>query len=194
MRHAKSCARPRKSLARPSERWRDSARLLPMLTVVSILMIALCFTGCATSRKTSSQLVSSTAQESVDSLRYEVRKIETVTVPLSQVILEIPIDSLRKLPQKAEYRAKSGQANAVVQYRQDTIVVYSICDSLKTQCEYYESMATTYKQAYEDLQDLVREEKEHRSNPIKTALISFLVGVVIGILLTIIVKLKFRIL
>lgn len=117
-----------------------------------------------------------------------------MTVPQSQVKLEIPIDSLRKLPQKAEYRAKSGQANAVVQYRQDTIVVYSICDSLKTQCEYYESMATTYKQAYEDLQDLVREEKEHRSNPIKTALISFLVGVVIGILLTIIVKLKFRIL
>ena len=115
-----------------------------------------------------------------------------MTVPQSQVILEIPIDSLRKLPQKAEYRAKSGQANAVVQYRQDTIVVYAICDSLKKQCEYYESMATTYKQAYKDLQNLVQEEKEQCSNHIKTVLISFLVGVVIGILLTIIVKLKFK--
>ena len=115
-----------------------------------------------------------------------------MTVPQSQVKLEIPIDSLRKLPQKAEYRAKSGQANAVVQYRQDTIVVYSICDSLKAQCEYYENVAATYKEAYEDLQNIVREDKEQRSNPVKIALISFLVGVVIGILLTIIVKLKFK--
>ena len=115
-----------------------------------------------------------------------------MTVPQSQVTLEIPIDSLRRLPQKAEYRTKSGQANAVVQYRQDTIVVYAICDSLKLQCEYYENVAATYKEAYEDLQNIVQEEKEQRSNPIKIALISFLVGVVIGILLTIIVKLKFK--
>lgn len=115
-----------------------------------------------------------------------------MTVPQSQVTLEIPIDSLRRLPQKAEYRTKSGQANAVVQYRQDTIVVYAICDSLKLQCEYYECMATTYKDAYEELQNLVQEEKEQRSNPVKMVSISFLVGVVIGILLTIIVKLKFK--
>ena len=115
-----------------------------------------------------------------------------MTVPQSQVKLEIPIDSLRKLPQKAEYRAKNGQANAVVQYKLDTIIVYAICDSLKRQCEYYENVAATYKEAYEDLQNIVREDKEQRSNPVKIALISFLVGVVIGILLTIIVKLKFK--
>lgn len=117
-----------------------------------------------------------------------------MTVPQSQVILEIPIDSLRKLPQKAEYRAKNGQANAVVQHKRGAIIVYAICDSLKRQCEYYENVVATYKEAYEDLQNIVQEEKEQRSNPIKIALISFLVGVVIGILLTIIVKLKFRIL
>lgn len=115
-----------------------------------------------------------------------------MTVPQSLVKMEIPIDSLRKLPHKAEYRAKNGQANAVVQYKRDTIIVYAICDSLKRQCEYYETMATTYKEAYEGLQSLVQEEREQRSNPVKTALISFLVGVVIGILLTIIVKLKFK--
>ena len=115
-----------------------------------------------------------------------------MTVPQSQVILEIPIDSLRKLPHKAEYRAKSGQANAVIQYNQDTIIVYAICDSLKRQCEYYETMTTTYKELYEGLKTLVQEEKEQRPNPVKTALISFLVGVVIGIFLTIIVKHKFK--
>lgn len=192
MRHEKSYGRPKRSSVLPSVKWQGSARLSVMLTAVSILMIALSFTGCATSRKVSSQSVSNEVQESEDSLRYEVRKIETVTVPQSQVMLEIPIDSLRKLPHKAEYRAKSGQANAVVQYKRDTIIVYAICDSLKRQCEYYETMAMTYKEAYEGLQSLVQEEKEQRSNPVKTALISFLVGVVIGILLTIIVKLKFK--
>ena len=115
-----------------------------------------------------------------------------MTVPQSQVILEIPIDSLRKLPQKAEYRAKNGQANAVVQYKRDTIIVYAICDSLKRQCEYYENVAATYKEAYEDLQNILQEEKEQRMNPVRIAFISLLAGIVVGVLLTIIVKLKFK--
>ena len=115
-----------------------------------------------------------------------------MTVPQSQVMLEIPIDSLRKLPHKAEYRAKSGQANAVVQYKRDTIIVYAICDSLKRQCEYYETMAMTYKEAYEGLQSLVQEDKEQQTNPIRIAFVAFLVGVVIGVILTIIVKLKLK--
>ena len=115
-----------------------------------------------------------------------------MTVPQSQVILEIPIDSLRKLPQKAEYRAKNGQANAVVQYKRDTIIVYAICDSLKRQCEYYENVAATYKEAYEDLQNILQEEKEQRMNPVRIAFISLLAGIVVGVLLTIIVKLKIK--
>ena len=115
-----------------------------------------------------------------------------MTVPQSQVILEIPIDSLRKLPQKAEYRAKNGQANAVVQYKRDTIIVYAICDSLKRQCEYYENVAATYKEAYEDLQNIVQEEKEQYSNPIRIMLLAFLAGVIMGILLTNIVTRKFK--
>ena len=115
-----------------------------------------------------------------------------MTVPQSQVKLEIPIDSLRKLPQKAEYRAKNGQANAVVQYKRDTIIVYAICDSLKRQCEYYENIAVTYKEAYEDLQNILQEEKEQRMNPVRIAFISLLAGIVVGVLLTIIVKLKIK--
>ncbi len=113
-----------------------------------------------------------------------------MTVPQSQVKLEIPIDSLRKLPHNAVYRAKSGQANAVVQYKRDTLIVYAICDSLKRQCEYYETMAMTYKEAYEGLQSLVQKEKEQRSNPIRIAFISLFAGIIVGVLSTIIVKLK----
>lgn len=106
--------------------------------------------------------------------------------------MEIPIDSLRKLPEQAEYRAKSGQANAVVKFKRDTVIVYAICDSLQRQCEYYEQLAATYKEKYDNLQCQVQEEDEKRLNPVKTAVISFLAGVVIGVLLTIIVKLKIK--
>lgn len=105
--------------------------------------------------------------------------------------LEIPIDSLHKLPEKAEYRAKNGQANAVVQFNRDTVIVYAICDSLQRQCEYYESVAANYKEGYEALQNILQEEKEQRSNPIRIAFILF-AGIIGGVLSTIIVKLKFK--
>lgn len=104
--------------------------------------------------------------------------------------MEIPIDSLRKLPDNAEYRAKSGRANAVVKFKRDTVIVYAICDSLQRQCEYYEKVAATYKEAYNNLQNLVREEKEQRVNPVRIALVSLLAGIVVGVLSTIIVKPK----
>lgn len=104
--------------------------------------------------------------------------------------LEIAIDSLHKLPEKAEYRAKNGQANAVVQFNRDTVIVYAICDSLQRQCEYYESVAANYKEGYEALQNILQEEKEQRSNPIRIAFISLFAGIIVGVLSTIIVKLK----
>lgn len=106
--------------------------------------------------------------------------------------MEIQTDSLRKLPIGAEYHAKSGQASVSVKRNQDTIIVYATCDSLRRMCEYYERNAAIYKEAYDNLNEEVKTELEKQSNPVKTALISFLVGVVIGILLTIIVKLKIK--
>lgn len=102
--------------------------------------------------------------------------------------MEIPIDSLRRLPEKAEYRAKSGQANAVVKFKHDTVIVYAICDSLQRQCEYYESLVTTYKEGYETLKNILKEEKEQRSHPIRIAFISLFAGIIVGVLSIIIVK------
>ncbi|MBQ6800217.1 MAG: hypothetical protein IJP08_03815 [Bacteroidaceae bacterium] len=163
-----------------------------MLTTVSILMLALFCSGCATSRKVSQTTTTNEVRAFEDSLKHEVRIVETVTVPQSEVKIEIPIDSLRKLPEKAEYRAKSGQANAVVKFKRDTVIVYAICDSLQRQCEYYESVAANYKEAYESLHNILQEEKEQRMNPVRIAFISLLAGIVVGVLLTIIVKLKIK--
>lgn len=108
--------------------------------------------------------------------------------------MEIPTENLLKLPDKAEYRAKNGQASATVKIRNDTVYIDAACDSLQIMCEYYESQYNLYKNEYDELRSMQIDTSEKRSNPIKTVFVSFLVGVVIGILLTIIVKLKFKLL
>ena len=98
---------------------------------VSFVLIALCFQSCGTCRKATVTQTSAEIRVSADSLTREVRVLKTVTVPMSEAVLKIPTDSLRKLPEAAEYRAKSGQASAVVKHRGDTIIVYATCDSLQ---------------------------------------------------------------
>ena len=114
-------------------------------------------------------------------------------IPISEVTIAIPVDSLRKLPDKAGYRAKSGQASATVKMSNDTVYVDATCDSLQILCEYYESKYNLYKKGYDELRSIQVDTNEKCSNLIKTVFISFFIGVVIGVLLTIIAKLKFRI-
>ena len=113
---------------------------------------------------------------------------------MSEVKMEIPTENLLNLPDKAEYRVKNGQASATVRIRNDTVYIDATCDSLQIMCDYYESKYNLYKNGYNELRSIQVDMSEKRSNPIKTVFISFFVGVVIGVLLTIIVKLKFRIL
>lgn len=105
-------------------------------------------------------------------------------IPQSEVRLSIPMDSLRKLPKSAEFRGKKGQANVIVRKGGDTIYVYAICDSLQRRCDYYERRATLYKAAYDELVGLLEKEKERRTNPVRTALVSLLAGIIIGVLST----------
>ena len=108
-----------------------------------------------------------------------------MTVPMSEAVLKIPTDSLRKLPEAAEYRAKSGQASAVVKHRGDTIIVYATCDSLQRQCERYERETALYRDRLEALQSAVETEKVRNTNPFRTAVIAFIAGLASGIVLTI---------
>lgn len=102
-------------------------------------------------------------------------------VPISEVKLTIPMDSLRNLPPRAGYTAKSGRANVGVHTRGDTLIVYATCDSLRRMCEYYESISGIYKKGYEELQSSIRTEKEQRSNPVKIAITAFIAGLATGI-------------
>lgn len=113
---------------------------------------------------------------------------------MSEVKMEIPTENLLRLPDKAEYRVKNGQASATVKISDDTVFVAATCDSLQIMCDYYESKYNLYRNGYDELRNMQVKTNEKPSNTIKTVFISFLVGVVIGVLLTIIVKLKFKIL
>ena len=67
----------------------------------------------------------------------EVREVRPVTIPESRVEMEIPIESLRNLPEGSVYTEKKGQANVVVKYvpKTETVFVYATCDSLQVLCE-----------------------------------------------------------
>lgn len=195
MRHEKSCAKPKKNSAPPNAKWQGCARLSVMPAIAGMLMIVLSLTGCATSRK--KNLTANTTgqvQQLADSLRHEVREVKTVTLPRLEVSLAIPVDSLRKLPQGATYIARKGRVTAQVGYRNDSLLVSGISDSIRSYVEYNERLVAKYQLIKEELQQMAeqQEQKEQRTNPVRIAFVAFLAGMVIGILLTIIVKLKIK--
>lgn len=117
-----------------------------------------------------------------------MRQTWTETVPQEEAKLEIPLAELADLPEKAEYRAKNGRASATVQNKGGTIVVYATCDSLQRRCEYYERQLASYKNVLEQQKNEAKTEKERSSNPWKTFLTAFIVGVAAGIVLTILTR------
>lgn len=113
---------------------------------------------------------------------------------MSEVKLEIPTDSLLKLPEGSSFHAKSGQARLDIGKGKEpgTIVVYASCDSLQRQCEYYERESVAYRNAYGTLQSLFEEERERRSNPVKTFFTGLGIGIAITVLGMIIIKNKLK--
>lgn len=147
--------------------------------------------GCASTRKTARETTrTETATGRADSMRSEVRLIRTETVPKSEVSLKIPADSLLRLPPLASYSGKSGQASVSVSRDRDVITVYASCDSLQLLVEYYERTSSVWKERYEEMTGLYKEEIKQRSNPVKTFFYGFGVGILLSVLTTIIIILK----
>ena len=191
-----------------------------MLIVASIVLTALCFSGCASHRKSvtagSVEQVSETVSTdsavrlSLDSVS-ELVEIRTaaVKVPMSMVRLTIATDSLRSLPSGASYSGRSGQASVKVSRKAATateperIYVYASCDSLQLQCDRYERTISNMRKAYGEqlsgtstrLSEAKQEEKELKEKPpngIGTALKWYLMGLVSGIIGTLITFIKLK--
>ena len=178
-----------------------------MLTVASIVLTALCFSGCASHRKSvtaSQEQVAETVRTdsavrlALDSVSEVVEiRTEPVTVPMSAVTLTIPTDSLRLLPVGASYTDRSGQASVKVGRRAATatepeyIYVYATCDSLQLQCERYErTIRNMHKDYGEQLSGLKirlaeanQELEEKPPNPIGTSFKWFVYGLLGGFLI-----------
>lgn len=128
-------------------------------------------------------------------------------VPKSAVLLTIATDSLRNLPSGASYTDRSGQASVQVSRKAATaiepeyIYVYASCDSLELQCERYERQIRTihsqYGERLNEMQNRLaatshaqEEVKEKPPNAIGTALKWYFYGLLSGITIIIIIKLK----
>lgn len=196
---------------RPNARWPGFARPLTMLTVASIVLTALCLSGCASHRKSVTEVSQEQVAETVradsvvrlalDSVSEVVEiRTEPVTVPKSEVTLTIPTDSLRRLPVGASYTDRSGQASVKVGRRAATatepeyIYVYATCDSLQLQCERYErTIRNLHKDYGEQLSGLkirlaetsqeLHELEEKPPNPVGTSFKWFLYGMLGGFLI-----------
>ena len=102
--------------------------------------------------------------------------------------LAIPADSLLKLPPKAQYSGRSGQASVSVGRKGDTVTVYASCDSLQLLVEYYERTSSVWKERYEEMAGLYEAEVKQRSNPVKTFFYGFGGGILTGIIITIFIQ------
>lgn len=102
---------------------------------------------------------------------------------MAQARLELTLDDLAALPQRAEYRAESGRASASVRNEDGRVVVEATCDSLQRRCELYEQEAAAYKTALEQRSNDVQVTAERQGCGFRTIFIAFTAGVAAGIVL-----------
>lgn len=106
--------------------------------------------------------------------------------------LNLPIDTIRKLPERSMYYSRSGQASVEVQFVNDTITITAVCDSLQGRLEYYEIKLAEYEASNEMYKDYTEELKKTRPKILQSILLAFFSGILIGIILTIKIKQKLK--
>ena len=190
----------------PNARWRGFARLSTMLTAVVTAMTVLCFTGCASSRKSVSRETSTSHEVSHLAVDSTVSVEETwqtpVKVPMSAVSLTLSMDSLRRLPSGAGYTARKGQANVKVTRRAPTekepeqLVIEANCDSLELVCAGYSKTISTLKRQLKETRksnsELREETKESTGNTFLMRLKYFCAGLLFGIIGIVFTFIKLR--
>ena len=113
-------------------------------------------------------------------------------IPASAVRLTIPADSLRKLPEGAVYRGKSGQANLTVGTDgKGNLVAEASCDSLQQLVLWYEEELTRIRsETRNETSNDVQTVEKRPPNRMRTFITGILAGLLVGMLLT--MKLKKR--
>ena len=181
----------RKTCRPTSAKWRDCARPLTLPTVAAIMMTVLCLAGCASSRKSMTAEKTQTETASADSASGSRRAgLVMAGIPASAVKLTIAADSLRKLPEGAVYRGKSGQANLTVGTDgKGNLVAEASCDSLQQLVLWYEEELTRIRsETKNNVSNDVQMEEKRPPNRMRTFMTGVLAGLLAGVLLTLKVK------
>ena len=168
-------------------RWPVLEKLLIQPETVLIVTIALCLTGCASHRKSMNREVR-TESASADSTSGSRRAgLVMAGIPASAVKLTIAADSLRKLPEGAVYRGKSGQANLTVgSDGKGNLVAGASCDSLQELVLWYEEELTRIRsETRNETSNDVQIEEKRPPNRMRTFMKGVLAGLLAGVLLTI---------
>lgn len=129
----------------------------------------------------------SETRTNLDSMLRELKVLKAEPIPRSEVNLQIPMDSLRSLPPRAGYHAKSGRASVDVHAKGDTVIVHATCDSLQRLCEYYERELSAYAEAYGRQTALAQEKETRRSYNIYNVLAAFIAGVTAGMAIAVLI-------
>ena len=121
-----------------------SGKPLILPTVAGIMMIVLFFTGCASTRKSRTEVNrNSSLSSSADNVSNVRRGLLMAGIPKSAVSLTIPPDSLRKLPSGSSYHSRNGQAGLTVKSdAAGNIIAEASCDSLQRLVLCYEEELT----------------------------------------------------
>ncbi len=182
MQHERTFRPQRKRWPLPREKWPGCARLSRLLPVVVILTIALCFSSCATTKKTQTQQEQTfSTSEKSDTTAAVTRLIATQPVPESRVSLAVSVDSLLKLPEGAAYRESNDRAHVEATHQGGVIYITGTCDSLQRQVEYYEALYHTARNALEQKQDeLNRAEEGRRDSSLFDKLYLLATGIAAG--------------
>lgn len=172
---------------------REMARLrkaIDLPTVAGIMMIVLFFTGCASTRKSRTEVNrNSSLSSSADNVSNVRRGLLMAGIPKSAVSLTIPPDSLRKLPSGSSYHSRNGQAGLTVKSdAAGNIIAEASCDSLQRLVLCYEEELTRIRNETHEDSFTVETEFERRFSPVKIALAAFITGCVAGIVLTFKIK------
>ncbi len=103
--------------------------------------------------------------------------------------LAVSVDSLLKLPEGAAYRESNDRAHVEATHQGGIIYITGTCDSLQRQVEYYEALYHTARDALEQTHDQLTQERQKRSEPLGNPILTFVMGLVAGILTTTTIKL-----
>jgi len=106
------------------------------------------------------------------------------------VNLAVSVDSLLKLPEGAVFRESKDRAHIEAKQKGGVIYITGTCDSLQRQVEYYEALYHTARDALEQKQNELIQERQKRSDPLADPILIYVLGIVSVVLVTITFNLK----